>query len=83
METVLASRSISISDFKKNPARVMREAGSHPVAVLNHNRPVFYLVEPRLFEALVEQLEDLELAELAAGRIASGERSIPVKLDEL
>lgn len=83
METVLASRSISISDFKKNPAKVVREAGSHPVAVLNHNRPAFYLVEPRLFEALVEHLEDLELADLAAKRMASGEKSVPVKLDEL
>lgn len=83
METVLASRSISISDFKKNPAKAVREAGSHPLAVLSHNRPAFYLVEPRLFEALVDRLEDIELAELAANRLASGERSVPVSLDEL
>jgi antitoxin StbD len=83
METVLASRSISISDFKKNPAKAVREAGAHPIAVLSHNRPAFYLVEPRLFAALIENLEDVELAELAARRVASGERSIPVSLDEL
>ena len=83
METVLASRSISISDFKKNPAKAVREAGAHPLAVLSHNRPAFYLVEPRLFAALIENLEDVELAELAAKRVASGERSIPVSLDEL
>ena len=83
MENVLASRSISISDFKKNPAKAVREAGPHPVAVLSHNRPAFYLVEPKLFEALVEHLEDMDLAELAAKRVASGERSVPVTLDEL
>ena len=83
METVLASRSISISDFKKNPAKAVREAGAHPIAVLSHNKPAFYLVEPRLFAALIENLEDVELAELAAKRVASGERSIPVSLDEL
>jgi antitoxin StbD len=83
MENILASRSISISDFKKNPARAVREAGAHPIAVLSHNRPAFYLVEPRLFEALVEHLEDIELAELAAKRLKSGERSIPVGLDDL
>jgi antitoxin StbD len=83
METVLASRSISISDFKKNPAKAVREAGAHPIAVLSHNRPAFYLVEPRLFAALIENLEDVELAELAARRLASGEKSIPVSLDEL
>lgn len=83
MEIVLASRSISISDFKKNPAKAVREAGTHPIAVLSHNRPAFYLVEPRLFEALIDRLEDVELAELAAKRVASGERSIPVNLDDL
>jgi antitoxin StbD len=51
--------------------------------VLSHNKPAFYLVEPRLFAALIENLEDVELAELAARRVASGERSIPVSLDEL
>ena len=83
METVLASRSISISEFKKNPAKAVREAGAHPIAVLSHNRPAFYLVEPKLFEALIDRLEDIELAELAARRVASGEKSIPVDLDEL
>lgn len=83
METVLASRSISISDFKKNPAKAVREAGAHPVAVLSHNRPAFYLVEPKLFEALIDRLEDIELAELAAKRVASGEKSVPVSLDDL
>ena len=83
METVLASRSVSISDFKKNPAKIVREAGVHPVAVLSHNRPAFYLVEPRLFEALIDRLEDIELAELASSRLATGERSIPVDLNDL
>ena len=83
METVLASRSISISDFKKNPAKAVREAGAHPIAVLSHNRPAFYLVEPRLFEALIDRLEDIELAELAAKCVASGEKSVTVNLDEL
>ncbi|MBK6982062.1 MAG: type II toxin-antitoxin system Phd/YefM family antitoxin [Betaproteobacteria bacterium] len=83
METVLASRSISISDFKKNPSKAVREAGPHPIAVLSHNRPAFYLVEPKLFEALIDHLEDVELAELAAKRVASGERAIPVGLDDL
>jgi len=83
MEAVLTGLSISISEFKKNPAKVLREAGKQPVAVLNHNKPAFYLVEPTLFEAMVEHLADIELAELAAGRIASGERSIRVKLEDL
>lgn len=83
MEAVFTSLSISISEFKKNPTKVLREAGKQPVAVLNHNKPAFYLVEPSLFEAMVEHLEDIELAELAAKRAATGERSVRVRLEDL
>ena len=83
MESVLASLSISISEFKKNPTKIIREAGKQPIAVLNHNKPAFYLVEPSLFEALVEHLEDVELADLAARRVAKGERAVRVKLEDL
>ncbi len=83
MESVLANLSISISEFKKNPAKVLSEAGRQPIAVLNHNKPAFYLVEPALFEAMVDHLEDVELADLAARRVAKVERSVPVKLEDL
>lgn len=83
MEAVLANLSISISEFKKNPTRILREAGRRPIAVLNHNKPAFYLVEPALFEAMVEHLEDIELADLVAKRVARGERSVRVKLEDL
>ncbi len=81
MEVVLASLSISISELRKDPARVLREAGQRPVAVLDRNKPAFYLVEPQLFEALVELQEDMALAEIAAKRIATSERSVGVNLD--
>lgn len=49
MDTIYADYSISMSEFKKNPAQVLRTAGEKPVAVLNHNRPAFYMVTPKLF----------------------------------
>lgn len=58
MDAVLSDLSVSMSEFKKNPAAVLREAGGRPVAVLNHNRPAFYMVEPQLFQAMLEQLAD-------------------------
>ena len=54
MEKLLTDLTISMSDFKKNPAKVLREAGEQPVAILNHNKAAFYLVEPGLFEAMLE-----------------------------
>ncbi len=56
MESIFAGITVSMSDFKKNPAAVLREAGGRPVAVLNHNRAAFYLVEPALFRQMNEKL---------------------------
>ena len=43
MDTVLADVTVSMSEFKRNPAAVLREANHRPVAVLNHNRAAFYM----------------------------------------
>jgi hypothetical protein len=56
METIFSDITISMSEFKKNPASVLRQARNRPVAVLNHNRAAFYLVEPRLFEAMLAEM---------------------------
>ena len=83
MDTIYADFSISMSEFKKNPAQVLREAGEQPVAVLNHNRPAFYMVAPRLFEALVEELIDKDLTELARKRLKDRDSAIEVDVDQL
>ncbi|GAB1385132.1 type II toxin-antitoxin system prevent-host-death family antitoxin [Melaminivora sp.] len=83
MDIIYADYSISMSDFKKNPAQVLRTAGEKPVAVLNHNRPAFYMVTPRLFEALVQELGDRDLVALARQRLASTEPAIEVDVDAL
>jgi len=83
MDTIYADYSISMSEFKKNPAQVLRSAREKPVAVLNHNRPAFYMVTPKLFEALVEKLIDLDLAELARQRLARKDTAIEVDIDQI
>src|SRR5574343_1350777 len=63
MEQVLASRSVSITELKRSPSAVLEQAGSEPVAVLNHNRPAAYLVPPHVYEAMLERLNaDLRAA---------------------
>ena len=63
MEQVLASRSVSITELKRSPSAVLEQAGSEPVAVLNHNRPAAYLLSPQVYEAMLERLNaDLRVA---------------------
>ena len=83
MDALYADFSVSMSEFKKNPAQVLRTAGEKPVAVLNHNRPAFYMVTPKLFEALVDELADRDLVELARQRLARKAEAIEVDLDQL
>lgn len=83
MESVHANLSVSMSEFKKNPAAVLRESRNRPVAVLNHNRPAFYMIEPQLFEAMMEELADNDLYRKAAARLAEKSRAVEVSLDQL
>lgn len=51
--------SVSISDFKKNPASVFAGAEDYPIAVLNRNKTAGYVVSPAMFEKLVSLAEDI------------------------
>ena len=83
MQTILADVAVSMSEFKKNPAAVLREANNRPVAVLNHNRAAFYMVEPHLFEAMLDEIADQELYRKAITRLADKARAIDVDIDDL
>lgn len=83
MDAIYADYSISMSEFKKNPAQVLRTAGEKPVAVLNHNRPAFYMVTPKLFEALVQALADRDLVEIARQRLTQKDVAVEVDIDQI
>ena len=83
MEAIYADYTISMSEFKKNPAKVLRTAGEKPVAVLNHNRPAFYMITPKLFEALLEDAADRDLVELVRSRLAYEDQAIEVDIDKI
>lgn len=83
MDAIYANYSISMSEFKRNPAQVLRTAGEQPVAVLNHNRPAFYMITPKLFEALVEELSDRDLVEIARQRLVLKDSAIEVDIDQI
>lgn len=83
MDAIFSDYTVSMSEFKKNPAQVLRTAGEKPVAVLNHNRPAFYMVTPKLFEALLEDVADLELIEVVRQRLARKDTAIEVNIDQI
>ena len=81
METILADMTISMSEFKKNPSSVLRQAQSRPVAVLNHNKAAFYMVEPRLFQAIMDELADRGLHRTVLSRLAERAHAVEVDID--
>ena len=83
MDVIFADLTVSMSEFKKNPAAILRQAGKRPVAVLNHNKAAFYLVEPALFEAMLEELQDQELRDKVMARLVERARAIEVDIDEI
>lgn len=83
MQTLLTELTISMSDFKKNPAKVLREAGTQPVAVLSHNKAAFYMVEPQLFEALMEEMADAQIIPLLKARLAQRAKAVEVDIDSI
>ena len=71
----------SISELKKNPMAAVSAGEGFPIVVLNRNKPAFYCVPADVYEAMLDRLDDQELARLVESR--RSERSIPMSLNEL
>jgi len=59
----------------------MDEAKGEAVAVLNHNRIMAYMVPADVYEAMLEQLDDIRLTEIIRKR--ADEKGISVDIDAL
>jgi antitoxin StbD len=81
METLMTQQTVSMSEFKRNPASVLRSANRRPVAVLSHNKAAFYMVEPALFEAMLDQMADRDLENLVRLRLEQKAQAISVDID--
>ncbi|WP_175651923.1 type II toxin-antitoxin system Phd/YefM family antitoxin [Pseudomonas sp. Marseille-P9899] len=78
---VLADVAASVTDLKKDPMGTLREANGKTVVILNRNEPAFYAVPPDRYEAMMELIDDAQLAELVRQR--RGEPAVRVDIDEL
>lgn len=78
MQRVEAEIAVSVSDLKKNPTAVVDGARGSPVAILNHNRVMAYMVPAETYEAMMDALDDQVLIEIAKAR--GNEKGEPVSL---
>lgn len=80
MNAVLADYTVSVTELKRNFSQILQSSDG-AVAVLNHNKPEAYLISAARYEALLDYLEDLEDAQLAATRLK--ETPVEVNIDDL
>lgn len=78
---ILANVCAGISELKKNPMAVIESGEGAPVAILNRNQPAFYAIPAKAYEALLDRLEDAELANIIQER--KEQHSIEVELNDL
>ena len=83
MRQVLADCSASISELKKNPTALLKEADGAAIAILNHNKPAAYLVPAETYECLMDALDDYELAKVIESRRDQLSDAVEVSLNDL
>lgn len=83
MEEILASMTVSISEFKDNPSKVVRESEDAVFCVLSNNKPAFYVVTPARWAQIQDELEDFALMPQVVEHYKNGGKTIPVDLKDL
>lgn len=56
--------SATIAELKKDPCATVRKGQGKSVLILNKNKPVFYCVPARLYEQILDRIDDEELVAL-------------------
>jgi antitoxin StbD len=83
MQTLLAQRVASISELKKNPTKLIKEAHGQAIAILNHNTAAAYLIPVETFEKLMDMVDDKELLDIVQQRLSIPFNPVKIDLDEL
>jgi len=83
MEALLARASVGISELKLNPTAVLAASDDMPVAILNRNKPVGYLLTAAAWEKIHRILEDREILKVVSTRLSDGKKPIKIKIDDL
>lgn len=77
-----ADTTVSVTDLRKlPPSKILEQAGGYPVAILSHNKPEAYLLSAKIYEKILDALDDLELIKIVEKR--RGGKTIQVNLEDL
>ena len=83
MEHILSEYTVSITELRKAPGELLKQAAGQTVAILSHNRPAGYIVSPEAYRTMLEVMEDRALGKIVEQRKGRMRKAKVVKLDEL
>jgi antitoxin StbD len=63
MKPILSNYTASITELKKSPTKLLNESGGEEIAILNHHVPCAYLVPRKLFEKMIDIVDDYYLSQ--------------------
>jgi antitoxin StbD len=61
---ILSNITASITELKKHPMATVNSAKGEALAILSRNKPVFYCVPPKMYEAMLDALNDIEVSDI-------------------
>ena len=80
MQPILANYTASITELKKSPTQLLKDAGDEAVAILNHNVASAYLVPSTLYEKMMDVMDDYYLRQEVDEALRDQSKPIRVKL---
>lgn len=84
MQPILSKYTASITELKKSPSQLLKNAGDEAVAILNHNITSAYLVPSSLYEKMIDIIDDYYLIKELEERLNYKEDElIEVSLNDL
>jgi len=85
MNAIYAGITIGVAELRESPMRILKRAEDEDqaIAILNHNKPVGYIISPRMMEAMLDSIADRIAETRAKARIFALDKARKVKLDEL
>lgn len=78
---ILADVGVSITDLKANPAAVVAAARARQVAILNRNKPVAYIVSPKVWEHILDVFDERKLVREAKEALDEEGENVKIDLD--